>query len=707
MANLPETAYDIAYNLPEEEGYLVDETPKYPLLDYLEQGNIVSELEDNIGVTAKALECYGDANESMGPWLKKYKRALSLAKLQAMSGDTEITEKNFPFEGASLVMMPYILEAMLDFNSRSAPELVWADSIIHAKVYGENTKEKENRAIRIADYSNYQLKELIPNWQLCQDKALMILAAIGTFYKKTYYDYDIQEVCSELCLANEVIFNHNYKTFNAAPEKFYPCKYTRNEVIGFIRGKQQWLLHESELEEDRDDFEFIESYIWIDMDGDDLKEPYIAIIYEEKSRIVALYPCFDEDTITFNDKEEVVKIESVEYFTPFYFLPDPEGGPMGLGWGILLGPMFDSINTTMRQLIDSGTLANTAANSGLISQAFASGRGNAVESGPIEVVMGELTPVPNHGGGNLRDNIVQFPFAGPSTVLFQLVEYLIQSSRQMTNAAINVDAAPGEAASLYLARLQQGLKVPNSIIMRVYSCSKKEFQKIAELNYKHYDNEKYNRVLDVDQEASMQNDFNPDDCDVRMAADPSQGSDIERIQRAQVTLDLATNQPQQVINYREAVIQLLEVMNTPDIETLAPEPDPNAVDPMQQLMMAQQAAEMELRKEDQMLRAQEIALKKQKVALDAAKEMSKLGLEADKQEAEIANLYAKSLESLVKAGLASGEDAVNMIERIEQQFIGAQSGGRTSVQTDNTSPAGAVVREPGNESVSPMPNVVQ
>ncbi|MCK5611993.1 hypothetical protein KAR91_59535, partial [Candidatus Pacearchaeota archaeon] len=173
------------------------------LIKYLDAGNIVDELENNAQDTADALELYNDAKASMSGWLKKYKRALNLAKLQAMSGDVEITEKSFPFEGASMAMMPYILEAMLDFSSRAASELVWADNIIHAKIYGENSQDKEDRAKRVADYSNYQLSEMIPNWRDNQDKGLLILASPGTFYKKTYYDTDIQEVCSELCLADE------------------------------------------------------------------------------------------------------------------------------------------------------------------------------------------------------------------------------------------------------------------------------------------------------------------------------------------------------------------------------------------------------------------------------------------------------------------------------------------------------------------------
>lgn len=695
---------EYAMELPEEE---VTELPegdieeeKTGIYAYLDQGNIVDQLPDSKKACTDALNLYNQADESMGPWRKKYRRAINLAKLQAMSGDVEIDKKDFPFEGASMVMMPFILEAMMDFSSRASSELVWTDNIVHAKIYGENSDEKEDRAKRVADYSNYQLSEMIPNWRDNQDKGLLILASPGTFYKKTYYDTEIQEVCSDLCLADEVIFNHEYKTFDAAPDKFYPCKYTRNEVIGYIRGEQEWLIEESELEEDKNDFEFIEAYTWIDIDEDGLKEPYIALIWKEKERIVALYPNYDEDTVT-ETEGKIIKIEALDVFTQYRFLPDPEGGPMGLGWGILLGPMFDAINTNVRQLIDSGTVSITAANSGLISQSLASGRGNAVQSGPIEVVLGQLTPIPNHGGGNLRDNIVQFPFAGPNGTLFQLMDYLVTSARSMTNAAVNVEAQPGEAATLYLARLQQGLKVPNSIMMRVYSCARSEFKKIAALNYKHYDDNKYNKVLDLQESASMKADFNPEDCDIRMVADPSQGSDIERAQRAQAVYLMANEQKQQVINYRQSVLDVLDAMKTPNIDELAPEPDPNAVDPMQQLFFAQQAAEMEMRKEYQNLRSQEIMLKKQKVALDAAKEMSRLGLDADKQEAEITEMYTRSLKNLVDAGIASGRQALEAAETIEDKFIGDESG--RPLSPNNQITTGNLAGQPSNQSLPPMP----
>ena len=116
--------------------YEAEET-KGELEQNLEAGNLADKLEDNKQATADTQALFDSAKASMGEWLKKYKRAINLAKLQAMSGDQEITEKSFPFEGASLAMLPFVTEAMLDFNARSAPELVWSENIVAAKIYGK------------------------------------------------------------------------------------------------------------------------------------------------------------------------------------------------------------------------------------------------------------------------------------------------------------------------------------------------------------------------------------------------------------------------------------------------------------------------------------------------------------------------------------------------------------------------------------------
>jgi chaperonin GroES len=672
----------------------------HPLIAQLDEGNLVSKLRDlekktEAGIYQDTMELYGEAVQSMSDWKRKYDKALKLAKMQPTNSKGDpIETKDFPFEGASLAMTPFILEAMLDFAARATPELVWTDELVSAKITGKDPEEvKEARGERVSTFMNYQLTDYIPGWRRGQDKVVMALPCVGTSYKKSYYDYEEKKVCSDLKMADKVIFNMEYDTFEDAPDKFEKLEYSRNDVIGFIRGEQGWNLAEDDLEEDKDTFEFIEAHTWVDLDEDGLKEPYCLILDELTQKIVSIYPDYDEDTIFFNGEGEVTKIRDCEPYTQYIFLPDPEGGPMGMGWGILLGPTFTAINKLVRDNLDAGTLNLTTANSGLIGMNIGQGKGNRQMGGPIKVKMGELTPVAIGGVGNLGQNVVQMPFSGPSTVLMALTEFLVESSRNLATAAYQVEANAGEAAELYLARLQQGLKVPNSIVMRVYESAKREFNKIALLNYKHYDNELYNRVLDEPEMYMMQRDFDPKDCDIEMVADPSQGSDVERIAKANNAYQRAFQEASagiNITNFRQAALDLAEAEGQPDVEALIPEPDPNP-SPQMQMMMAKQQFEADLQEREMKVRERDMQLKEFKAqaeqlteARDKALELSKLGLQADLDESTITKNYAEALAKLVEKCDLSYDDALAQVTRIEDIHIEANNG---QVPTSNQIPA--------------------
>lgn len=703
------------------------------LIANLDAGNLVSQLDelkgadnvkkkDNSMLYEEINGLFGKAKQSMEKWEKKYNKALKLAKLQPSKDGNDIESKDFPFEGASVAMLPYIMEAMLDFHGRSAPELVWANDLVSVKINGSQAPElpsnapqevqqeakakeealetiKEGRATRVKDYSNYQLINDIPLWRESTDKALLALPCVGTYYKKTYYDSDLKQICSDLRMADKVIFDMDCESFTEAPDKFEDVTYSRNELIAYIRGDQEWDIEEKDLKDDKDSFDFIEAHTWIDLDEDGIKEPYCAILYPEKNKIVSLYPDYDEELITSNDSGKLIRIKDKEIYTQTIFLPDPEGGPMGMGWGILLGPMFAAINTLLRDNIDAGSLNITTANSGLIATGIGAGRGNRQQAGPIDIKFGQLTPI-NMGSmsGPLRDNIVNLPFAGPSATLLELMTFLIESSRTMTTAAYTIEANAGEAASLYLARLQQGLKGPNLIVMRVYGAQKKEFQKIGLLNYKNHDSEQYNRVLDLPQQANMQSDFNPEDCDIDLVADPSQGSDIEQVGKAQQVVDEGRKDMEltgrTAIDMRKAELRLFRALRIDDPEELLPEPEPR---PTEEEKKAAAREAMQLEFQDRELVVKEDGLKikqfeqeakKLKQAHDSAIELSKLGLQADIDESVITKNYAEALAKLVeKAGLSYSQ-AKSEVGQIESDYIDAEGGtnGR-QVPTFNGSPS--------------------
>lgn len=659
--NLP--AGDV--DLPEGE----EETESgIDLFEYLDAGNLVDELNNPSDSAQDIMRRFDEAKASMGDWLEKYEAALKLAKLEPKA-----KEKNFPFKNASNVMMPFILEAMLDFHARSSPELVWSNEICAMSTYGQSSEAKEDRARRVAEFMNWQLKEAIDNgtWRKRQDKMLLSLPCVGTSYKYTRYDYDEQEVSSRLIMGDALIFDQSYETFEEAPDKFLEEEYTRNEVISYIRGACEWDLDEDKVPLERDHpepFECVRAFTWLDLDEDGLDEPYEVVIWKEDDSIVSVRPAYDREEISTNEDGEVIKVKMAEMFTQYQFLPDPEGGPMGLGWGILLCDLFKSLNTSVRQMMDAGTLANLAANSGFIDQQLtgSQARGNRTQNGPVEMRMGMFTPV-STGGKPLAQSVWQPTFAGPSQALFGLIEWMLNQLRDMTNSALNLDTNSQEAAMMYLARLQQGLKVPNSIIMRVYNGAREEFQKIAELNYKHYNNPKYNKIVDSDQPQKMAADFNPDDMDIAPAVDPSQGSDIERQQRSSIVLEEAKEQPQQVLNLREAYLDWLKAMKVPDIERIAPEPS-GEPDPMEQLMLQNMAREADLAERDMQIKEAKQELDRLKAMMDAMQSGAQMNIDLDLTEAQITKAYAEAMHKLWEMGMA-GDDPIEVVKDIEGELI--------------------------------------
>jgi DNA-binding transcriptional MerR regulator len=187
---------------------------------------------------------------------------------------------------------------------------------------------------------------------------------------------------------------------------------------------------------------------------------------------------------------------------------------------------------------------------------------------------------------------------------------------------------------------------------------------------------------------------------VKLVADPSQGSEIERVGKAQNVYDTAMAQAaagQNITNLRAATINLYKAQGVPDeeIAILCPEPDPNAPPPKEmQLMLAQQAFEAELRQKELQLKEQEIQQKAERLRLDglkqahlAAKELSELGLKADLDEATITEKYANALKGLVKDAGLTYEQAKREVTNIESEFIDNE-GAANAAQAGNTGAAG-------------------
>jgi len=362
---------------------------------------------------------------------------------------------------------------------------------------------------------------------------------------------------------------------------------------------------------------FLEQHCYLDLDGDGYKEPYIVTvdkgskrvarivarigkitteqsiqIADLQSRIRALAEGVQEPTneeemnqalrveqtiiamdeqvkALAQEKPKILKIEAVEHYTKYSFIPSPDGGFYDLGFGALLSPINDSVNTILNQLIDSGTLANS--NSGWV------GKGARMKGGQQRFQPGEWKRVQSTGA-NLRDSIVPLPVTPPSSVLFELLGLLISYAERVgsvTDAMMGDNPGQNTPAYNMSAMLEQGLQVFNGIFKRVYRSQRSEFRKLYNLNSLYLDQEEYFEYQDGDSKV-LKTDYSADPKDLIPAADPSATSSKEKMAKAQMVAERAQMVPgYDPIKTEQGLLEAVEIPNFHEVFPVVPEMDEN------------------------------------------------------------------------------------------------------------------------------------
>jgi len=384
----------------------------------------------------------------------------------------------------------------------------------------------------------------------------------------------------------------------------------------------------------------LEQHCYYDLDGDGYKEPYIITVDEATGEVLRIVNRFGKITTEQSIKIEeltkrikalaegiqppqegvapspqelaiaqraeqtirgmslqiellakqtpkVLKIDPVEYYTKYSFIPAPDGGFYDLGFGALLGPLNDSVNTLINQLVDAGHM-NTGA-IGFI------GKGARIQGGRVRFQPNEMKKL-NAAGGAIRDAIVQLDIKPPSPVLFQLLGLLISYSERVgsvTDAMTGENPGQNTPAYNMSAMLEQGLQVFNGIFKRVYRSMRSEFRKLYNLNSIYLDQESYFSYHDSDTQV-LRLDYSADPKDLIPAADPNAFSNKEKTQKAM----MITERAQMVPGYNPILIEKnwLESIEAPNAKELYPT---QIVEGAEQLMFPPQPdPKLELEKAD-------------------------------------------------------------------------------------------------------------
>jgi chaperonin GroES len=264
---------------------------------------------------------------------------------------------------------------------------------------------------------------------------------------------------------------------------------------------------------------------------------------------------------------KVLRVETLEHYTKYSFIPAPDGGFYDIGFGVLLGPLNNSVDTLINQLIDSGTLQTQAG--GFI------GRGARIKGGKVRFAPFEWHKV-DVAGSDLKNNIVPIPVNQPSAVLFQLLGLLISYTERVASVTDStVGENPGQNTPAYNMNqmLEQGLQVFNAIFKRVYRGFRSELRKLYILNGLYLSPNEYFEYQDR-QEAAFQTDYLGDPKDLIPAADPNAFSDKERQQKAIILTQRAMETPgYDPIQVEKRFLEAMDIPNTDEIFPLVENPE--------------------------------------------------------------------------------------------------------------------------------------
>jgi chaperonin GroES len=640
--------------------------------------NIADTLDDEYlrKLGSQIVEDVDHDKASRQDWERRYEEALKLA--------AQVVEaKTYPWPGAANIKYPLLTTACVQFSARAYPALIPGTDVVKCRTIGfDATGDKEGRAIRIGKHMSYQILEEMEEWEEDMDRLLVMLPVTGTEFKKTYFDPNLGRNVSQHVLAKDLIVNYWARSLETAPRKTHVLYMSENEIrervlrgmyrefdIGSpptqtdrlreIGNKIQGL---TEPQQDQDTpHEVLECHCWWDLDDDGYREPYIVTVHRETKQIFRIAARFDAEGVETRPDGKIVRITPVEYFTKFSFIPSIDGGFYDFGWGLLLGPINETVNSTINQLLDAGTLSNMQA--GFLA------RGIRVRGGNMSFQPGEWKVV-DTTGDDLRKGIVPLPTQQPSQVLFQLLGLMVESGQKLANVVdILLGENPGQnqPATTTLAVIEQGLKVFTAVYKRLYRALKKEYRKLYRLNRIFLPDQVYFSILDPGQEQAekiQRSDYKGDPNDVIPAADPNVVSDAQRLTRAEALVGaLANGAP---LNPLEVWRRYLEAMLVPGIDSLLPNEMPKP--PPDPKML-----EVELKAKAQQFEEKIETLNTQIATAKTQAEISKMRADAvlaiAKAEAEQGGLQLEQYNLLLEKMALQQEAADNAAQRLLERDI--------------------------------------
>ena len=263
-------------------------------------------------------------------------------------------------------------------------------------------------------------------------------------------------------------------------------------------------------------------------------------------------------------------------------------------------------------------------------------------------------------GSSIRDGIVPFPNIEPSGVLFSLLQFLVQGTKDIASSAkVSSDLPSNAPATTTLAYIEQSMQPFKAVFKRIYRALENEAVILYELNKHYLLEEDYKQVLDS--EYASKADFdNIKNSGIMPIADPEMVSNTQQFMRAQIISDYKDDPYIDGLEARKTMMSLLKIS---DADSLFKEPQEPQPDPMQEMQM--QLLQVQIDKANAELA--QIQANTNKTTTETAIKVEKAPAEIESLLAERAKRDAEAVKALaISEEKEVGEDLPKYINALDQ-----------------------------------------
>ena len=543
------------------------------LADTMEEG----ELDD---IAQNVIDNYEADKDSRSEWESMFERGFDLLGLKLEQGSE-------PFEGACTAVHPLLIESAVKFQSKASNELFPSKGPVKAQILGKTTAEKELQANRVENFMNYQLTEQMPEYFDEFERMLFHLPLIGSAFKKLYYDATVKRPKSEFIPIDQFYVSY-YATDLSNADRYTHVIYrspvelnkdiragiyndvdliepSSNPTTSFSE-KMDTIIGLSPAYDHDPQYVLLEQHCYMDIE-DDENLPYIVTVEKESRKVLS---------IRRNYKQNDVNKEKISHFVHYRFVPG--FGFYGLGLIHFLGNLTMSATAAMRSLIDAGQFAN-------LPGGFKA-KGVRVVGDNEPISPGEFKEV-EATGMDLSKAIVSLPYKEPSSVLFQMLNFVTAAGQKFADSTEQVisDAASYGPVGTTMALLEASSKFFSAVHKRLHKSQKDEFRILARIDYDYLPNE-YPYDFPFESRSIFKNDFDGR-IDIIPVSDPNIPSNAHRIMLSNMVLQMAQQSPPGMFNMEVLNRTILNATNMPNVdEIIPPKIKPQPLDPVSDIMAA-------------------------------------------------------------------------------------------------------------------------